>query len=146
MEVKLADIQHHQRIVITGPKAHEILELSRKTLSDQKREYDIITPNEEKISDAPVALMIVPIEAIDQWDPHVVLIDEVPDEKKNIFLQIADQMPKSGTLVYNTADKNAEEIGAQERADVHRVPYAGGKTIEAAKALLQRLGIREAEF
>jgi hypothetical protein len=80
-----------------------------------------------------------------EYDPHIALIDHVTPDQKTTFTQLADGMPKSGTLVFNEKDKLSNEICSVQRTDVHLETYADDVQ-QAAMALLKRVGISEESF
>lgn len=143
MSIDFEKIAHHQRILITGPRADEILEQAGKVLTSHHREYDVVTATNHETTHAPVALIIH--EDFDRIDPHIVLVDEVSAAEKDLYEKMADNMPKSGTLVYNTGNTTAKAICEKDRTDVHKVPFSGD-TENATRALLKRMGIHETDF
>ncbi|MEZ0543064.1 UDP-N-acetylmuramate--L-alanine ligase [Fibrella arboris] len=119
------------------------------------------------------------------YQPHMALISGLAWDHVNIyptyeeyvdqFELLADQMPKSGVLIFDETDNMLDVIGAKERDDVQKVPYvahphviregqtylttaAGGevplqvfglhnmKNIAGALAVCDRLGITDEQF
>jgi len=143
MSIDFEKIAHHQRILITGPRAEEILEQAGKILTSHHREYDVVTAANHQTTHAPVVLIIH--EDFGVVDPHIVLMDEIQEKDKSRYEKMADNMPKSGTLVYNTGNATAKAICEKDRTDVHKVPFSGD-TESATRALLKRMGIHETDF
>jgi UDP-N-acetylmuramate: L-alanyl-gamma-D-glutamyl-meso-diaminopimelate ligase len=118
------------------------------------------------------------------YHPHIALISGVAWDHFNVFPvfddyvkafdQLADGMPKAGTLLWDETDDIANIIGKQERADVVKLPYSAhpyeiknGKTwlttdngaissqifgehnmknLQGAKLILEKIGINEEMF
>lgn len=118
------------------------------------------------------------------YQPHMALISGLAWDHVNIyptyeeyvdqFELLADQMPKSGVLIFDETDNMLDVIGAKERPDVQKVPYEahphvirdrqtylttpGGevplqvfglhnmKNIAGALAVCDRLGITDEQF
>ncbi len=119
------------------------------------------------------------------YRPHMALISGIAWDHVNIyptyeeyvhqFELLADQMPKSGVLIFDETDNMLDVIGAKERHDVQKVPYeahphiihdghtylataTGGevplqvfglhnmKNIAGALAVCDRLGITDEQF
>ncbi len=118
------------------------------------------------------------------YQPHMALISGLAWDHVNIyptyeeyvdqFELLADQMPKSGVLIFDETDNMLDVIGAKERHDVQKVPYeahphvirdgqtylttAGGevplqvfglhnmKNIAGALAVCDRLGVTDEQF
>lgn len=137
-------IQNHQRILITGVRAYEILSTCRQVLDAQKKPYDLLTDREESIKSAPMVFIIS--STFTDYDPHIVLVDAVSNEDFDKFNQLVEGLPKSGTLVYNTNDSNANKIGKKELVDVHKEEYKSNEINSAARALVRRIGISEEIF
>ncbi|WP_375444344.1 UDP-N-acetylmuramate--L-alanine ligase [uncultured Fibrella sp.] len=107
------------------------------------------------------------------WD-HVTIYPTY-DEYVDQFELLADQMPKSGVLIFDETDNMLDVIGAKERSDVQKVPYeahphvirdghtyltttTGGeiplqvfglhnmKNIAGAMAVCDRLGVTDEQF
>ncbi|MBO0950304.1 UDP-N-acetylmuramate--L-alanine ligase [Fibrella forsythiae] len=67
------------------------------------------------------------------YQPHMALISGLAWDHVNIyptyeeyvhqFELLADQMPKSGVLIFDESDNMLDVIGAKERHDVQKVPY-----------------------
>jgi len=144
MSDETSRIQHHQRILITGSRANSILGLCRKVLDAQNKPYDILTDQEHSIETGPV--VFITSESFENFDPHIVLIDQVNTNNENEFRAMAENLPKSGTLVYNGTDQLAKEIGNLELEDVHKEEYSSGDETSAAKRLVKRIGISEEMF
>lgn len=144
MSINLNQIQHHQRILITGKRGSEIFTHCKKVMDFYKRDYDVISDGSESVSEGPV-VFIVSDQNLTEFEPHIALLDQVAPEEKAELEQLADSIPKSGTIVYNESDKLAFGIGSKERTDVHRESYKNDTTA-AAKSLLKRIGINEARF
>jgi len=138
------NIQNHQRILITGSRAQEILESCRKVLDSQSKPYDFLTDQEQSIGSGPIVFIVS--ENYADYDPHIILIDMVNMDHRNEFEALANDLPKSGTLVYNGSDEIAKEIGSKERDNVHREEYHGDDVTSAAKKLVRRIGISEEIF
>lgn len=144
MTEEINQIQHHQRILITGARAYEILACCRKVLDAQTKPYDLLTDQEQSINSGPIVFIVSA--SFENYDPHIVLVDAVTDEHKHQFDGLVDGLPKSGTLVYNTSDAIAKEIGERELVDVHKEEYSGEDVASAARALIRRIGISEEIF
>ncbi len=144
MSISLDQIQHHQRILLTGKRAQEIFSHCQRVLDFHKKAYDYVLPEAQRISEGPI-VFIISDDANQALEPHIALIDLIPDQEKDKFELLVDSLPKSGTVVYNEGDKVVNEICSKERKDVHRVAYKND-TQEAAKGLLKRIGINEARF
>ena len=144
MSAIISQIQHHQRILITGERAYEILSTCRQVLDARDKPYDLLTDREHSINSAPMVFIVS--SSFSEYDPHIVLIDAVSDKDLDKFIQMAKALPKSGTLVYNSADTNALKIGEKELVDVHKEEYKGSDISSAAKQLLRRFGISEEMF
>ncbi len=144
MSEAISLIQHHQRILITGARAHDILKTCRKVLDARNKPYDVLTDEEQSISKNPIVFIVS--SSFKDFDPHIILIDAVSNTHKDTFQSMADGLPKSGTLVYNSSDALAKEIGTKELEDVHLEEYTGEDTSSAAKKLLCRIGISEKIF
>ena len=140
----IVQLQHHQRILITGDRAYEILSVCRQVLDAQKKPYDLFTDQEQSINFAPMVFIVS--SSFADYDPHIVLVDTVYSEDLDKFNQLADRLPKSGTLVYNSADSNTLKIGKKKLVDVHKEEYNGSDVNSAAKKLVRRFGISEEIF
>lgn len=144
MAKEINQIQHHQRILITGPRAYEILALCKKVLDAHTKPYDILTDQEQSISNDPIVLIVSA--NFKDYNPHIVLIDAVIDAHKDQLNALAVGLPRSGTLIYNSTDTRAKEIGEKELEDVHKEEYKGEDVHAAAKKLVQQIGISEDMF
>lgn len=144
MSEEVNQIQHHQRILITGTRAYEILAICLKVLDAQSKPYDILTDQEQSITDGSIVFIISA--SLKNHDPHIVLVDTVTNEQKEQFRSLVDGLPKSGTLVYNSSDANAKEIGEKELEDVHKEKYTDEDSNSSARALIRRIGINEEIF
>ena len=140
----LNQIQNHQRILITGERAYEILSTCRQVLDAQKKPYDLLTDREQSIKSAPMVFIVS--STFTDYDPHIVLIDAVSNEDLDKFNQLVEGLPKSGTLVYNSNDSNTLKIGKKELVDVHKEEYEGDDINSAARTLVRRIGISEEMF
>lgn len=145
MTTTLDKILHHQRILVTGSRSAEIIDLCCKVLDHYKRAYDVAATNKTSISEGPLVLIMAP-ENLNDFDPHIALIDQVSSDEKDAYMKLADNMPKSGTLVYNKLEKITEEICSLKRIDVHLEPFETTEVKDAAMALLKRVGISEESF
>jgi len=139
-----SQIQHHQRILITGPRAQIILEGCRKVLNAQNRPYDILTDKEESLNQGPI--VFITSDKFTDFNPHIVLVDSVPSEYADKFEALVGGLPKSGTLVFNGSDESAKKIGNKELEDVHKEEYTGTDVSSAVKKLVRRIGIPEEVF
>ena len=137
-------LQHHQRILITGERAYEILSTCRQVLDTQNKPYDLFTDQGQSINFAPMVFIIS--STFTDYDPHILLIDAVSNDDFDDFDKLAERLPKSGTLVYNSADSNALKISEKELLDVRKEEYKDGHIIAAAKTLVCRIGITEEMF
>ena len=143
MNTSLEKIAHHQRILITGLRASEILDYCKKVLDYHGKSYDLWN-EEDDLSDGPIVLITASDDFM-AYEPHIVLIDDVPDNQLETYQELANGIPKSGTIVYNMSDKTVKEIGSKERTDVHQVPF-DGELGSAVRGLLQRIGIAGERF
>ncbi len=144
MSISLDQIQHHQRILLTGNRAEEIFSHCQRVLDFHNKAYDHVLPGDQHISEGPI-VFIISDDAYEALEPHIALIDHIADGEKEKYESLVDSLPKSGTVVYNEGDKVVNELCSKERTDVHRVAYKND-TLEAAKGLLKRIGINEAGF
>jgi hypothetical protein len=145
MPTTLDKILHHQRILVTGKRSAEIIDTCCKVLDHYKRAYDIATSKKTSISNGPLVLIEAP-ENLNDFDPHIALMDQVSSTEKDSYMKLADGISKSGTLVYNKLDKITDEICSIQRTDVHLEPFAMNSVNDAAMALLKRVGISEESF
>ena len=144
MSEEINQIQNHQRILITGERAYEILASCRRVLDVEGKPYDIFTDQEQAINNGPIVFIVSA--SFTNYDPHIVLVDAVADEHKGKFLDLINGLPKSGTLVYNSSNASAKEIGEIELEDIHKEEYAETEVTSAARALVRRIGINEEIF
>ena len=118
------------------------------------------------------------------YHPHICLISGVAWDHFNIFTtfesyvqtfeELADGLPKAGTIIYDETDDIAKVIGEKDRADVSKFPYKSHpykiengkcvlltdkgevpleifgehnmKNLNGAKIILDRLGVTDEEF
>jgi len=144
MSNEIRQIQHHQRILITGSRANSILSLCRKVLDAQNKPYDILTDQEQSIDKGPIVFIVS--DTFGNFDPHIVLIDHVDAGHEREFRAMAEGLPKSGTLVYNGTDHLAKEIGNLDLKDVHKEEYHSDDVTSAARRLVNRIGISDKIF
>ncbi len=138
-------ISHHQRILISGNRAKDILSVCTKVLDHYQKPYDLITPNGEQIANGPIVFIQAEGD-FSSFHPHIALIDEVSANSKETYEQLANGIPKAGTLVYNTTNAMANAICSAPRPDVYREEYKEASVNAAAMALLRRIGISEKHF
>lgn len=131
--------------MITGASAPAILSHVRKVLDHHGRHYDLMTPTETHIGDGPIVLIVPERYDGQALAPHILVIDRVDENEKAHITQLADGLPKAGTVVYNSSDKTVEAICGTKRADVYQEPYKEGAE-NAARSLLKRIGITEQMF
>lgn len=191
MPIDITPLQNKQRIIITGNRGTEkIYQLVRFVLTHIKKPHDYIDDENSQISDAPIVIYAGGSELengsaiFHQLRPHIILIHEISNKIPkgyNSFEhyvdeidQLADSLPKAGSIIYNEGDTTALMIGKKEREDVKTLEYIDlkgkeissgisidfdGNTYEiktenedflshaaAAKILLKRVGVSELQF
>lgn len=138
-------ISNHQRILITGPRKDRVFEICQKVLDTCGRTYSIVDNTGNLHENDRAIVFILQGGEVEDHYPHIALIDTVTDADQDSYMNLANSIPKSGTLVYNTDNKIAEAICEIERADVHIEKYRGDETA-AAKSLLRRIGVSSERF
>lgn len=192
MQVNTTQLKNKQRIYIGGNHgANKIFDLTKHILLSVKKSVDFYRYGEDNVlTDAPIVIIRGADELVDKqasfhsFEPHILLIHKVKEDLPNgytsfeqyvsEFEKLADNLPKSGNLVYFEDDDVAILLGKKEREDIRAFPYTaldGEKTIDGfkvttgaspifitttndkflkhaagAKALLNRLGVTDDEF
>jgi hypothetical protein len=143
---KLQDkIRHHQRILITGERAKDILSVCTHVLDHYQKPYDVISADQDRIERGPI-VFITANDDFNAYHPHIALVDQITNLTKEAFEKLANEIPKAGTLVYNATNPLAKAICSTPRADVYREEYNESSVNAAASALLRRIGISEKHF
>jgi UDP-N-acetylmuramate: L-alanyl-gamma-D-glutamyl-meso-diaminopimelate ligase len=194
--------EHKQRVVIAGSHGKtSITSIILHVLKFHKRKFDYLVGAQiegfelmvQLTEDAPIIIMegdeylSSALEMKSKflfYHPHIVLISGVAWDHFNVFPkfddyvaafeQLADGLPKAGSIVYDETDDIVKVIGDKEREDVNRLPYKAHpytvkngkvalktdegaipvkifgehnmKNLMGAKLILDRLGINEAMF
>lgn len=192
MEINTNELKNKQRIFIGGNQgASEIYDLTKKILTHINKPADFVTLGEPLVvTDAPVVLIkeganpVFDENLIRELDIHILLVHNVLDnisanhedfEQYIAHLeQIADGLPKAGSLLYFEEDHVATMMGKKERTDVKNIEYSSlksqtsddGLIIElngvkvelntsdkdfaahagGARALLNRIGVSDEQF
>jgi UDP-N-acetylmuramate: L-alanyl-gamma-D-glutamyl-meso-diaminopimelate ligase len=166
-----------QRILVVGKSKARITEMILFVLRDYHRKFDFTTPASESFSDAPIVI----IESNDlspdiiTYQPHIVILSNMPADGKDTYSQLADSVSKCGVIIYDETDSKVKEIASKERPDVSTIPYSvykhesqaskatlitstkekisiqltaveDLKNISAAKELLKKVGISSGQF
>lgn len=145
MATPFSSIQDHQRILITGPRKREILEYCSKVLNHYQKEFAFIDESGELVGESESIVFIISGGEAQDFQAHIALIDEVSNEEFESYTDLANSIPKSGTLVFNTENVNANNICASDRVDVHKETFAGDPS-QAARGLLRRIGVNDERF
>lgn len=141
--------QHKQRIVILGDEniIAPLFSIVVHILSYLSRSFDYVTsfanwPIKVKLSDAPVIFLqadSAPASILDErvqflaYQPHIAVmhgLGPVDSQKNdtlkgylNLLNQVADGLPKAGSLFYNAGVTEIKKIGDKHRVDVKNIPY-----------------------
>ncbi|MFT7197051.1 MAG: UDP-N-acetylmuramate: L-alanyl-gamma-D-glutamyl-meso-diaminopimelate ligase [Marinoscillum sp.] len=192
MQVNTTQLKNKQRIYIGGNHgANKIFDICTHVLLSIKKSVDFYRYGEANLlTDSPIVIIKGAEELVDKqasfhsFEPHILLIHRVKEDLPNGYSsfeqyvseieKLADNLPKSGSLIYFEDDDVAILLGKKEREDVRAFSYTaleGEKTVDGfkikttagpiflttnndkflkhaagAKALLNRLGVTDDEF
>ncbi|MFT6867105.1 MAG: UDP-N-acetylmuramate: L-alanyl-gamma-D-glutamyl-meso-diaminopimelate ligase [Cyclobacteriaceae bacterium] len=191
MPIDLTLINNKQRILITGNHGLEkISKIIRAVLDHLKKPYGYMDSSESIALENPIIFYkggseLENGEALfHQFQPHIALIykisEKLPEGYESFeqylgeYEKLADNLPKSGSIVYSESDNVTMMIGKKERVDVRAIEFdklVGQKTksgyilkfendafevvtdnenflshAAASLAFLKRIGITEAQF
>ena len=138
-------IAHHQRILICGNRRTEIFKYCETALNFYGKNFLLIDESEAMVGDDRTMVFILALDEAGKYSPHIALIDEIDDSTVEMYSDLADKIPKSGTLVYNSNNSLAKNIGEKDHTDVHKETFSGD-VVEASKRLLRRIGINDERF
>lgn len=149
--IQMEKIQNKQRILFIGDDADTSIKLTSKLLNLLQKPLADVYTEDETLTDAPAVLINNP-----SIDHHILVVGNVQENAMDALEKTANQTPKSGTIIYNKADKPVAKICKEKREDVQALDYKPAKEntseytaeqIAAAKVLLaSRLRIQENEI
>jgi len=143
-------IKDKQRILFIGDNKSEMMSLTSSILNKICKLHDVVTKDDDKISNAPLVLIDHAYQ--DSVDHHILVIGETLNI--NLIEELCNKTPKAGSIVYNKEVKEIKKICDTERVDVIQLPYAPSKEkfdknkteLSAIKSLVTRLRVPEQDF
>ena len=114
-----------QRIIITGAQSSLIASMVLHVLTFNKRKFDFSIDNETSSlsTDAPLVIIEAKPQLLD-YKPHIAILSN-PESNSQLaeFEQVADAMPKGGTILYPESNPALKRIASKERTDVQLITY-----------------------
>ena len=148
MNIKL--FTHKQRILFVGKNARELIQFTSKVFKSLGKDFDIYSSTKENLSDAP---MILIEDNGNEYDPHIIVVGKVEDDLSSLEKKV-DKLPKSGSIIFPSANKAVYKICNQERTDVNRIEYKPESNslsidevqLACVRSLLTRIRIQKEKF
>ncbi len=139
-------IEHHQRILLTGPEVAEVWQHCEKALKHFHKPYAFY--QEGLLSgDASAPIVFIFSETPDtSYSPHIALIHHVTVPEMTTYEQLIRGLPKAGTLVYYDGNPDIQALAKIEVSDVQKETFSQPDPKSAAKAILKRLGINAERY
>ncbi|MBS1490593.1 MAG: hypothetical protein JSS93_08700 [Bacteroidetes bacterium] len=127
-----------QRILVLGKNRTRILQIILFVLKYNNRKYSVSSPAAERFDDSPI-MIIEPgdTNALSAYQHHILIFSELPLADKLLYSTLADETPKSGSIIFDETDPVSSEIAKKQRPDVAASGYTALKSeLQQSKVVL----------